>query len=99
VETSAALVKLDGTRNATITAILTRQNGSVSIGTRVTFEAFQQGQSAGRFFGVGTTDANGRATATFSADANAMAGQIRIVATTQTDSGGNLSSELTLTAS
>lgn len=97
-ETNSAFVKMDGTRNATITAILTRQAGVVSTGTRVTFEAFQQGQSAGRFFSVGSSDATGRATAVFTADANTKAGEVRIVVTTPTDSGGNLTSELTVTA-
>lgn len=98
VETSSAIVALNGTRNATITALLNRQAGSVSLGTPATFEAFRQGQHVGRFFAIGTSDATGRVSATFSADTITEAGPIQIVVTTQTDSGAILRAELTLTA-
>jgi hypothetical protein len=41
---------------------------------------------------------SGRASATLTADANTNAGDIRIIVTTPSDSGGTLTSELTLKA-
>jgi hypothetical protein len=98
IETTSASPKKDGTRNATITATLTRLNGFVSNGTQVTFEAFDAAthRPVGRFFLISPTDANGRASATFSPDtADTTVGMtITIIASTQTDAGTTVSASL-----
>jgi hypothetical protein len=102
VETSSATPKKDGTRNAVITAILTRNNGFVSPGAQVTFEAFAVvdgvRRSVGRFAAVATSDATGRATATFSPDTpdTAVGMNVTVVVTTQNDAGATLSAEISL---
>ena len=88
-ETTLARVPKDGTKTATITAILTRQSGLVTPGTAVTFVP-----SAGRVINVGTTDTNGRATAVFIGDTITSPIDVTIVVTTPTDAGTNLSTQL-----
>jgi hypothetical protein len=104
-ETSSAAPTTNGSRNATITAILTRSTGFVSIGTPATFEAFAVATNgtrtrAGRFLNIGTSDASGKVSATFSADTpDTPAGtNVVIVVTVQSEAGPPLSAEVSLRA-
>jgi len=90
-ETSLSRVPKDGSKTAAITAILMRQSGLVTTGTRVTFEP-----SAGRIINVGTTDTNGRATAVFIGDTIPSAMDVTIVVTTPTDAGTTLSTQIVI---
>lgn len=96
-ETTSAFATTNGVTKPVISALLVRQTGTVSLGTRVTFEAFRNGVSVGRFFNITGSDANGRATATFAADTDDLknvTGNVTIRITAPTDSGGVLITQL-----
>jgi hypothetical protein len=104
-ETSALFVKRDGSLQAKLKAILTREVGDVSIGTKVDFFATQlndqnEGIPVGRFLnkeGMRTNE-KGIATVTFAADTTdvIVGRQVKIRMVTDKDDGTKLEFELYL---
>lgn len=104
-ETLLAIATLNGTKKPLLTAILSRDKGSVSQGTEVRFRATQTDSSGltkdvGRFFDLAKakTNNNGIATAQFAADTGDVTTDkpVTIKMTTDTDEGGELSFQLKL---
>jgi len=105
-ETTSAVVSLDGSIKPQLTAHLTRDEGSVSLGTKVRFQAFQTDSNGvirevGLFFPViAMTNDTGVVTSSFAANTGDVIKDqhVTIVMATSSDEGGELTFQLNLLA-